>query len=168
MKRAVLLATALVLLVALGGVVLAELPAKPGPPDDVVALLNQYLAYAYQPGTVTVQAIDQASRPGNLSQDRGYEVFGASVIYQTDIGAPGYEEGGARPLPYPPEQAWCVLLERDGTYGPHPENSYDVVFVALHMDIHNADLMVHKGPESLSMGEVQKFLSEFGCTGKLD
>ena len=99
MKRVLFLTTALVLLIALGVVVLAELPAKPGPPADVLALLNQYLAYAYQPGSVTVQAVERASRPGSLSRDLGYEVFGASVIYQTDISAPGYEEGGARPLP---------------------------------------------------------------------
>jgi hypothetical protein len=168
MKRVLFLTTALVLLVALGAVVLAELPAKPGPPADVVALLNQYLAYAYQPGAVSVRAIDQASQPGNLSRDLGYEVFGASVIYQTDIGAPGYEEGGTRPLPYPPEQVWCVLLERDGTYGPHPENVYDVVFVALHMDLHNADLMVHKGSQHLSASEARGVMGAMGCEGQSD
>ena len=166
MKRVLFLTTVLALLIALGAVVFAELPAEPGPPADVLALLNQYLAYAYPPGTVLVQVVHQASKPSHLSQDLGYETFGASVIYQTDIGAPGYEEGGARPLPYPPEQAWCVLLERDGTYGPHPEDRYDVVFVALHMDIHNAGLMVHKGPQNLSMGEVEAFSSTFGCTLK--
>lgn len=168
MKRVLFLTLPLVLLVALGAVVLAQLPAEPGLPADMQALLDQYLAYTYRPGTVIVQAVDQANKPSNLGRELGYEVFGASVIYQTDLGIPGYEKGGARPLPYPPEQVWCVLLERDGTYGPRLEKRYDAVFVALHMDIHHADLMVHKGPERLSSDEIEPFLSEFGCTVRLE
>jgi hypothetical protein len=41
MKRVLFLTTVLALLIALGAVVLAELPAEPGPPADVLALLNQ-------------------------------------------------------------------------------------------------------------------------------
>jgi len=48
------------------------------------------------------------------------------------------------------------------------ERPYDVVFVALHMDIHNADLLVHQGPEHLSASEAQAALAAMGCEGQPD
>ena len=168
MRKVLFLATTLVLLVTVGIVVVAQIPAEPGLPTDVRTLLDQYLAYTYAPGTVNRLAVERASWPGHLDRAMGYQVFGQSVIYQTDTGPAGYETGGARPLPYPPEDLWCVLLERDGTFGPHLENRYDVAFVALHMDIHNADLMVHTGPQTLSDGEAEDLFATFGCQLELD
>jgi hypothetical protein len=163
MKRVVFLSIALILLVVLGAVVFAKIPAKTGMPAVAQFRLDQYIAYAYPDDNVNVGAAVRATMPGKFVREMSGGAFGDSVFYQTDMGPEGNLHGGARPLPYPPEDLWCVLLERDGTYGPRVAGSYDVVFVALHMDIHNADWLVHRGAETLPGQRETGILSALGC-----
>ena len=69
------------------------------------------------------------------------------------------------PLPYPPKELWCVLLSHDDAAG---KTSSAIVFVGLHMDMYNADWMVHKGPRDLSTPGVIESLRLVGCDLNLD
>ena len=45
------------------------------------------------------------------------------------------------PLPFRPKEMWCVLLEPDDRGGV---TAYGGVLVGLHMDMYNADWVVHE------------------------
>ena len=62
------------------------------------------------------------------------KVDGDTIYYQTDSSSRGM------PLPFPAKEMWCVLLEIDDLSGV---TSYRGVFVGLHMDMYNADWVVH-------------------------
>jgi hypothetical protein len=90
-------------------------------------------------------------------------VFGDSLHYQTDTDSSGM------PLPFPPEQVWCALLERaNGTFGLDADRPYAVVFVSLHMDMYNADWVVHEGMGEPAGPQVRATLSTIGCDLGLD
>jgi hypothetical protein len=168
-KRVVFLATSLLFLVVLGAVVFAEIPAKTGMPAVAQVRLDQYIAYTYPTNDVNVETVVRAKRPGRFSREMSGGAFDDSVVYQTDMGPGENLHGGPRPLPYPPEDVWCVRLEHDGTYGPRVAPAYDVVFVALHMDIHNADWLVHKGASSVAGQGKQDILSALECdSGRIE
>ena len=170
MKRGILLIAAVLLLVALGAGVLALLPDKAGLPAGCQDALDQYLAYknvSLGEG-LSVESAVKAARPGGLTQNVSFAVYGDSVFYQTDedygekggdAEATGYwATDERRPLPYPPEEVWCVLLERNAE---SPQNG--VVFVSLHQDIHNADWVVHEvGPDPFGSASTQ-LASDLGC-----
>jgi hypothetical protein len=156
MKRAILLALTVLLLVALGAVVLAEIPAQTGMPAAAQARLGQYLATAYPSGGVVVQVAVRAKRAWRFDQAMSGVVFGDSVYYQTDSGPGWTERDSLLPLPYPPKEVWCVLLK----VAPSLEGTaYRVVFPALHMDMYNADWLVHEAPQDLG-GQA---LATIGC-----
>ena len=166
MRRSILIAV-LILLAAIGVVVLAVLPDKAGLAAGCQAALDQYLAYKNEP-ELRMQSADKASKPSSFHPEMSYTSFGNSVFYQTDE---NYQEASSeaeptpissisdlRPLPFPPEEVWCVLLGRGSQ-----ATSSGVVFVALHQDIHNADWVVHEtagdpfSPDSLNAA------SAIGC-----
>ncbi len=160
MKRAVFLAATAVLLLALGVVVFAEIPAKTGMPAVAQARLNQYLAYAYPSGGASVKAIARARRPWAFSQALSGSAYGDSVYFQTDTGPTWTETDNLRPLPYPPKELWCVRLDPEAG---ESEAAPTVVFVALHMDIYNADWLVHTGRQGPATPAGQNALSAVGC-----
>jgi len=170
-----LLIAALLLLAGLGAGVLALLPDKAGLPTGCQAALDQYLTYknvSLGEG-LSVKSVVKAARPGRLTQDVSYAVYGDSAHYQTDE---NYQEpaneaeattlwqaSGSRPLPFPPEEVWCALLERNTG-----EPQYGVAFVSLHQDIYNADWVVHEaGPDPFVSASTQ-VASDLGCDLKLD
>jgi hypothetical protein len=159
MKRLTALLIPLLLLVVLVVVVAAELPRAPQLPRDVQARLDQYIAYSYPPGTVTVHSAERARRAWRFSEDMSESVFGDSVHFQTDTGPTHTGRLNLSSLYYPPKEAWCVLLEIAGSAG---DVSYAVVFVGLHMDMYNADLVVHEGV-ALSSPEFLDNLTTIGC-----
>jgi hypothetical protein len=68
------------------------------------------------------------------------------------------------PLPFPPKELWCALLEgEDRLTG---ERSHAVVLVGLHMDMYSGDWMVHEGPDSPSLPALTQGLSAIGCDFK--
>jgi hypothetical protein len=166
MRRWILVAV-LILLAAIGAVVVATLPEKAGLPAGCQAALSQYLAYKSAP-VLTVRSTDQAAKPSNFRQEMSYTVFGDTVFYQTDV---NYQEasseteptttlssGGTRPLPFPPEEVWCVLLG-----GGSETTSSAVVFVALHQDIYNADWVVHEAASDPFSPDSLNVASAIGC-----
>jgi hypothetical protein len=87
MKRAYLLATTLILLLALGVVVSAEIPAQTGMPRMAQVRLDQYLDYAHSSGAVAVQTAVHAKKPWNFDKAMSGGAFGDSVYFQTDSGS---------------------------------------------------------------------------------
>lgn len=93
-------------------------------------------------------------------------MFGSTVYYQTDFAPGDSTPAGVMPLPYPPKEVWCILLkERDKPTGVP---SYAIVLAALHMDMYNADWMLHMGPRDLSTPGLMESLRESGCDLALD
>ena len=121
--------------------------------------LDKYVGYkdSLSSGTTTVQLVDRASRPWDFSRNMSHAVFGDSPYYQTDYSYGGRR--GPRPLPFPPEDVRCVLLERDH----NEETTYTVVFVAEHQDLYNADMVIHEGASDLSDQSFTESISVIGC-----
>jgi hypothetical protein len=160
MKRAVLLGVPLLLLAILLLAVVAEVPTRRGLPAGVQASLDAYLTYASNLADVRVLRVAQAARPWKLQKAVG-AVFGYSAFYETDTGPGGTPGSGTRPLPYPPQELWCVLLHRKEhstgqTWRP-------VVLIGRHADIYNADWVVHEETRELSIPALVDRLSQLGC-----
>ena len=159
MKRTALLTIPFLLLVTLAIAVAAEVPREEVLPADVQARLEQYLGYTFPPGTVRMLAAQRADRPWNFDRQMSDLVFGDSVHFQTDTGPTRTQRANLAALYYPPKEVWCALLSiGEGEQAPHT-----VVFVGLHMDMYNADLVVHEAPSDLSSSALAEILSTIGC-----
>jgi hypothetical protein len=158
MRRATLLTIVLLLLGVLAVAVIAETPIEPGLPAGCQASLDEYLAAYASPGITRLLRVEQARTPWRFDRNMSSTVFGDSLHYQTDTSSSGM------PLPFPPEQVWCALLERaNGTFGLDADMPYAVVFVGLHMDLYNADWVVHEGAGDPSSPQLRETLSAIGC-----
>jgi len=173
MKRAILLALALLLPAA---AVVALLALQVGRPPDWQLELDRYIQRqaALSSETITARFTVRASEPWNLTPEMSRAIYGDSPHYRTDYGY-GTEYGavkdrsGPRALPYPPEHVWCALLawEGQGTGEPGGETRHTVVFVAKHRDLYNADLMVHEAATGLSTEALAENLYRIGCESLL-
>jgi hypothetical protein len=131
-------------------------------PFDSQARLNEYLADQFWPGTMAVQSVVRAHKPWRFTEEMTSGAFGDSVHFQTTQ----YSDTlGA--LRFPPDEVWCVLLERKGITVEEAPPSI-VVFVALHMDMYNADWIVHEAVGSRSSPGSRSILSTIGCDLPLD
>jgi hypothetical protein len=160
MKRTALLAIPFLLLVMLVIAVAAEVPREEALPADVQARLEQYLAYTFPPGMMEVLAAQRAERPWNFGRQMSDIVFGDSVHFQTDTGPTRTQRANLADLYYPPKEVWCALLST----ADEEQASQTVVFVGLHMDMYNADLVVHEAPDDLSSQALAELLSTIGCS----
>jgi hypothetical protein len=160
MKRATVLLIPLLLLGVLVLVVAAEIPREPGIPEDVGARLDQYVAYSFPPRRATVVRVERARRAWEFGQDMSLTTFGDSVHFQTDTGPTRTHRLSLSALYYPPKELWCALLAVGGESG---RPTYSVVFVGLHMDMYNADLVVHEGARDISAREMREGLAAVGC-----
>ena len=158
MKRR-LLGFALVALVAAGllAILLRVLGSMPG--ADVPgwrSTLQQYIGYRAAGGAaeMRIASAELAARPWEFSREMSVRTFGGSTYYQVDVAYGG--RNGLKPLPYPPEEAWCVRLD----------GSADVagrwVLVARYEDLYNADWIVHE-PAGDTPGQQAAILAQIGC-----
>ncbi len=161
MKRTAALIIPVLLLTVLVVVVVAQIPQGETLPEDVQNQLDQYIAYTYPPRSVTMVAVEQARRPWNFYEEMSYTSFGDSVVFQTDTGPTYTQRLNLTRLYYPPKEMWCALLEIADARGGSP--SYAVVFVGLHLDMYNADLVVHEGARDLSSKQFGDDLVAIGC-----
>jgi hypothetical protein len=101
-----------------------------------------------------------ATKPWNFYANMSKASFGESAYYQTDfrydVTSPDQDtfdlipgdapSGSLMPLPFPPDKVWCVLIENT----TDKESSFDgqgkaeMVLVALHQDLYNADIVIHE------------------------
>jgi hypothetical protein len=126
-------------------------------PQEARAQLDRFLAYdsvrAQRPPSV--QQIVGASKPWAFTPNPGIISFGGGVHFRPDYDYDGREGVGPKPLPFPPADVWCVLLDYDSVRSG--------IFVALHQDLYNADWVVHTGWKRLSIEEFERLASGVGC-----
>jgi hypothetical protein len=77
----------------------------------------------------------------------------------------GNESYTAKPLLYPPDRLFCVQLERQDSGAPARRQ---VVFVALHSDLHTADWVIHEGAYEPFDPAFAAALRALGCASVLD
>lgn len=163
----------LVLAVTLVAVAVAERSLPPA----WRAELDRYLAYKSGVLSTDVQVlrVARASRPwqfgadGSRPRDLSRVVLGDRAYFQVDRSYSGDERYGFQPLPFPPQEVYCVLLRHGtGAGGLSTEVGYAVVFVALHQDLYNAAWVVHEGPPDPFAPALAASLSRIGCDPSLD
>jgi hypothetical protein len=97
--------------------------------------------------------------PGNVVS---YTLLGARVDYSPPVRIAGAGMDGRMPLPFPPTEVWCVLLDvQPLTEEAAPEHA--IIFVAQHRDIYNADWLVHEGETAPFSPALVESLSRIGC-----
>jgi hypothetical protein len=170
MRKESSLAVPLLLLTALVATVLANIPEETGLPLGAQAQVVGYAASWYPSGGARIESVARAGQPWSLTRDGSLALFGTSVRFSQGYGQSTIESHYPQQLPYPPEEVWCVLLERgaDVTAGQSPTPSYDLVVVALHRSLYEADWTVHIPREALPIGTTAKALAAIGCDLGLD
>lgn len=115
-------------------------------PSGWRAQVDDFLGYR---SGLTYLSASPATRPAEFSAQMSGATYGDSVYYQTDFHRRSI--GGPRPLPYPPDEVWCVTLAatRGGT---------TTVFVARHVDLYNADWIIHE-----PAGNPAQVMAQIGC-----
>lgn len=164
MKRRALLIVPVLLLVVLAFAVTAQIPQAAGLPARVETRLSQYVDSPFAPDGTSVVRVVRARKPWSFTKEMSGRVLGDSVYFQTDHSLIPARSGGPSPLPFPPKELWCALLEcPDGsTLGSHT-----ILFVGLHMDIYNGDWLVHEARDPTSP-ELRRFITMIGCDLPVD
>jgi hypothetical protein len=161
-----------ILIAVLFAAILADF--QPGLPRDARAELDRYLGFEQGKSGIrpVVRQIVPATWPGRFTAPLSGTSYGDSAYYRTTNhyrepviplretrGATGIDffSVSGRPLPFPPERLWCVIVD-PGTLGARRP-----VFVALHQDLYNADWIVHVPPHSASGAELSAALDTLGC-----
>jgi hypothetical protein len=176
MRQAIILALLAVIVVAAAGSIVARSLEATLPPEARVAL-DRYLTSenAVASQLALVGRIVHAVVPSRFDATFGSTSIGASFYFRTTRGyrsaaipnplilttsslPSGATDGslGARALPFPPADLWCVLLDEVGGKGR-------AVFLALHEDMYNADWIVHETPGAPGDTELTARLATVGC-----
>ena len=143
---------------------------RPGLPDMGQQALDSYLSHLRQAGQpATVIGLSRASLPRNFSADlsgptygNGYyfsvlhsdapvqtansPLAGPSITLTLKITPMVQSPGDGRPLPYPPNELWCVRLQPDLASGDRDVPSPEVVLVARYGDMFVDAWVVHELP----------------------
>jgi hypothetical protein len=157
MSRVFWLAVPLLLLSLCAVVVAAEIPQEETLPADVQALLEGYVTAAYPFSEVQVAATGRARRPWNFESEMSRVAYVDSFHVHADAGPTPTLRTSLSLLPYPPQQVWCARLNLEPAQ-PVPA----FVYVALHLDLYNADLVVHKAAGD-SQAELLRQLRVLDC-----
>jgi len=172
MKRAIALTVPLLIFIA---VLVPIIAAERGLPVNARSALDNYIAYRrrIEGAALQTQLIVHASRPWNFTPKMSAVAIGDSARYQTAYGFSGqplaiptpgppgtvdvlneyapHPGDGRMPLPFPPEDVWCVRLDTG-------QQNFAVVFVALHQDLYNGAWIIHEPTSGL-----EEALSAIGC-----
>ena len=109
---------------------------RSGSPSRVDTLAGEFVSSFVDHG-VTIQQYVQARLPQNFQAEMSKASYGNTPYYITTYRAnPAYP--GQKPLPYPPNDVWCVRLKSANVTAPQ------MVIMALHQDIFNADWVMHE------------------------
>lgn len=145
---------------------------QPGLPSDAQEELDGYLAnlQGLRGTFYTIIQANPAGQPANFTADMSRSTFGDSPYFQTTSGYQSprvlsaaaqnsavirEEDNSRRAIPYPAVDLWCVYLEGN--------EALEVVYLALHEDMYNADWLVHEGLAPASDPLTAADLSELGC-----
>lgn len=179
MKKIVLIMIPLIVLITLGTVLLVIAVKQPPSWQDE---LERYLRYKNTVGSgeYEIQRTMVASKPWNFSADMSKVTFGESAYYQTDYRygkeppdqdtldlIPGDAPSGSLiSIPFPPEKLWCVFIEttaRDTEGSLDGRERPELVLVALHQDLYNADIIVHEVDAESPELDMEEIVAEIGC-----
>ncbi len=121
-------------------------------------IIDEYLLYLRTTGETSFKVTNAvlASKPANFNSDMSAGSFSDSLIFQTSSVVGADYSADLEPMPYPPDQVWCVLL-KDGS-------EQRLVFAALHHNLYNADWIVHIPPAAWGSAELDITLASLGCT----
>jgi hypothetical protein len=137
---------ALVLVVLLAVLALIEISH----PADWQDVLDEYVQrYGDKGQQVTVVSIERARHADLFSEDLSRAVLRDDVYYPYSS------------LPSPPGKVWCVLVGRKYVAGQRA--SKQMLFVALHQDLHTADWVVHEGEMAPFSQLFRERLERIGC-----
>jgi hypothetical protein len=120
--------------------------------------LDQYLAIqnaSGEPAYHLVSAV-QASQPAEFTASMSSESYSQSAIFSTSMGVGEQFTSQMLPLPYPPDTVWCVLLKGN--------SQQQVVYIALHNSLYNADWVVHIPPQPFESPALKSNLIRIGCS----
>jgi hypothetical protein len=135
-------------------------------PPEWRAGLDRYVAYraASLGKAITVQRVERARKPWKFSRDMSGSVYGDGLYFRPDYTFDGEYVGGSgrRPLHFPPEEVWCVLLEQAPERSAG-EAAHSVVFVALHQDLYTADWVLHEVVDDLPAAALAESLAALEC-----
>jgi hypothetical protein len=152
-KRLSMLVPALMVMVLLIALILINNRQTPA----WKSVINRYLTYLQTTGASPYTVINsvQAAQPGNFTSSMSAGSFSDSFISQTTQTTDTPEPASFQPIIYPPDSLWCVLLA-DG-------NQRELVFVALHSSLYNAEWIVHISPDPWGSAELGITLENLGC-----
>jgi hypothetical protein len=119
--------------------------------------LDQYLDFQQAAGKHSFRLVKatQATQPAQFSAAMSAESYRNNVVFSTNNTIGSQYTSEMYPLPYPPDEVWCVLLQND--------SQQQVVYVALHKSQNNADWIVHIPSQPYSSPSLQNSLSQIGC-----
>jgi len=119
--------------------------------------INHYIAFLRETNhpSYHVESTASAAQPSNFSESMSAETFSDTPLFQTSSSSRASFSAELEPLPYPPEQVMCVLL--------HDGSQLQLVYVALHNNLYNADWVVHISPDPWGSQAIQSNLSSIGC-----
>jgi hypothetical protein len=177
MKKITLLTLPVMVLIVIGVILLyLKTNQQPGWQDE----LSQYLRYKSESVNeiYDIHAYAKGKTPWNLHMENNKVSLGESEYYQTDFRY-GEElsedevtfiigkspDNNLIPLPFPPNEVWCVLLKRvNGAETNFPDDDVaTLVLVALHQDLYNADYVVHEIRSEIQDETSYEIAEELGC-----
>ncbi len=123
--------------------------------------LDRYVRYQETQGRPLPRVLEtvRAARPREFSRDLAGSTYGDNPFYVVDHTYSGGPPG-PRPLPYPPVEVWCAVLQ------PQPDTqpaARQVVFVARHLDLYNSAWVVHAGEPAADSPTLLAGLGKMGC-----
>jgi hypothetical protein len=122
---------------------------RSGTSTSMESLVGSYVYPFLDHGVEIVQFVP-ARLPQNFRAEMSAASYGNTPYYATTHRTnPDYP--GQKPLPYPPNDVWCVKLESTDPAAPR------MVVLALHQDIYNADWVMHEVTNS------ETVLAAVGC-----
>lgn len=143
----------------LGRLIKIERAVKAKTPDNFTQDMN-FHTYS---DTASYYAVDETSGnyPNTPTVPYAFADLTAEPTLPAQTNNPYTATGGgfrtSRPIPYPPAEVWCVLLKLTS------EDTYFVVFANLHMDMYNAQWIIHEGEKSPFSQTFVERVASFGC-----
>jgi len=122
------------------------------------ASLDRYMLFLMSTDKLAyhVLSTSTASQPGHFTPEMSADSFSDSVIFEANLNPNLDTAAGLQPVPYPPQKVVCVLI---GNGGPH-----QLVYVALHTSLYNADWIVHISADPWGSSTLQTTLDNLGCS----
>lgn len=154
MKRKALLIPLSAIIIVVAAILLLD--RHQSPPWKVE--LDRYLLALRQSGNRAFRLVSYASAasPANFTPAMSAESYSNSLLFAASYTLDGQITTGLEPMPYPPQEVVCVLLQQDG--------QQQLVYVARHTSLYNADWVVHISSDPWGSPALQSNLQTLGCS----